>query len=215
MRTTCAFCESVSVMEPEIGKELKRKVGAAWLGVFSCHHCDGYMIAYGYLTPSQISNHGRPRETFSGLEIAERIGKFVWHPANAFAPNFEGLPPNIETAASEVHVSLGNGQIIAAAIVARATLEAVIKDQGIAENLSLAQKIGKLQEAGSITKLLTDQAHSIRLVGNDMAHGDFCELPEREEVEHIVEFMDALIDILYVQPARLKAAQKKRAARKE
>ncbi|AZL13803.1 hypothetical protein CXR25_13970 [Brevibacterium aurantiacum] len=215
MKTTCAFCESVSVMEPEIGKELDRKIGAAWLGVFSCHHCDGYMIAYGYLSPSQISNHGRPREIFAGLEMAERIGKFAWHPANAFAPEFIGLPPNIEIAASEVHISLGNGQIIAAAITARATLEAIIKDQGIVDNMRLAQKIGKMQETGSITKLLTDQAHSIRLVGNDMAHGDFDMLPDREEVEHIVEFMDALIDTLYVQPAKLEAAQAKRATRKE
>lgn len=215
MKTTCAFCKSVSVMEPEIGKALDRKFGAAWLGVFSCHHCDCYMIAYGSLTPPQIANHGRPREVFSGLSLAERIGAFAWHPANAFAPEFEGLPPNIETAASEVHVSLGNGQIIAAAITARATLEAIIKDKGINGNMSLAQKIGELQEAGSITKLLTDQAHSIRLVGNDMAHGDFESLPAKEEVEHIVEFMDAMIDTLYVQPAKLKVAQDKRNARKQ
>lgn len=215
MKTTCGFCKAISVMSPVTGKELEAERLAAWVGVFSCNHCDLYMIAYGSITRSQTSLHGYPTDVVKGLELAERVGTFKWYPSNASTVTFEGLPPNIEQAAAEAHSCLSAGQIIAAAITARATLESVVKDQGITEKIDLYKKVEKLKAEGKVNDLLTSQAHAIRNIGNDMAHGDFDELPDKEEVEHIVQFMDILIDTLYVQPARVKAVEDKRKARRQ
>lgn len=214
MKTKCAFCQSVSVMEPVKGKVVPSERSDAWIGIYECHNCSFYMVAYGQIDSGQRSMHGHQSSPFDGLQLSARVGKFTWYPSNAHSPKFDGLPKNIQTAAAEAHVCLGNGQILAAAITARATLESVVKDRG-ADGPNLYEKVQCLQARGEITKLIEDQAHSIRNVGNDMAHGEFDTLPDREEVEHIVEFMDVLIDTLYVQPAKLKTAQEKRANRKE
>lgn len=213
VKTRCAFCESMSVMEPVTGKELPSERSSAWTGIYECHHCNFYMVAYGRIDSGQRSMYGYQSSPFDGLELAARVGNFTWYPSNARSPKFDGLPQNIETAAAEAHVCFGNGQIIAAAITARATLESIVKDMG-AKGSNLYEKVECLQTRGEITKLIEEQAHSIRNVGNDMAHGDFDTLPDREEVEHVIEFMDALIDTLYVQPAKLRAVQEKRANRK-
>ena len=214
MKTKCAFCDSMSVMEAVSGKSLKRGKDSLYLGVFTCHHCDFFMMALGVLPEIAIVRTGRPSDWLKGLEESKERGYLEWYPADVADVEYEGLPPNIARAASEAHVSLRNGQLIAAAITTRATLEAIVKAQG-ASGKTLEAKVDDLHASHKIHQLLKDQAHAIRHVGNEMAHGDFATFPDEEEVEHIIEFMDALIDTHYVQPARLQAAQDKRDARRQ
>lgn len=206
MKTICAFCASQSVMEQVQSRRVKEGPYFKWAAVFSCHNCNMYMIAVGAIARETVRRIGTPAD-IRAIEAAGSYGTVNWYPMQNSAPDYKDAPPHVERGASEAHVCLDQGQLIASAITARATIEAIAKHHGIKERINLEKKIDTLKERQLIYPLLAEQAHQIRLVGNDMAHGDFENLPNKEEVTLIVDFMDMLIDILYQQPAKLRLSQ--------
>ena len=94
-------------------------------------------------------------------------------------------------------------------ILARAVLEATRKDKGAAGK-DLYKRIDALHSAGLINELVKDEAHEVRLMGNDMAHGDFGTPVTESEAEEILALMGEVLEEVYQRPARLA---ERRAAR--
>lgn len=55
-------------------------------------------------------------------------------------------------------------------MLARAVIEATAKAKEITTG-TLYKKIEKMHEQGLLSELVRDQAHEVRYLGNDMAHG--------------------------------------------
>jgi len=74
----------------------------------------------------------------------------------------------------------------------------------------LYKRIDALHSAGLINELVKDDAHEVRLMGNDMAHGDLGTPVTESEAEEILALMGEVLKEAYQRPARLAA---RRAAR--
>ncbi len=74
----------------------------------------------------------------------------------------------------------------------------------------LYKRIDALHSAGLINELVKDEAHEVRLMGNDMARGDFGTPVTESEAEVILALMGEVLEEVYQRPASLAA---RRAAR--
>lgn len=100
----------------------------------------------------------------------------------------------------------------AAVLMARSVIEATAKDKGVTTG-SLIDKIEALSDL--VRPHVRDGAHQIRLLGNDMAHGDFAQDVSSEDATLVLTLMNEVIDDVYQSPARVGRAQAAREARKQ
>jgi hypothetical protein len=91
----------------------------------------------------------------------------------------------------------------AAIVMARAVVEATVKDHGIRSG-NLESKVSALVEKKVIGQDTADAAHAVRLWGNDAAHGDLAlEQFEKVDAEEIIVLMDEVLNRAYQHPVRL------------
>jgi len=94
------------------------------------------------------------------------------------------------------------------------TLEAVCKQEGTAGR-DLQTGLNKLAEAGRIPPLLAEMAQTTREFRNLGAHEDKHEDEvSAEDVPVIFDFVDAILEYLYVAPAKINAVKARLAQRK-
>ncbi|MEJ1154621.1 DUF4145 domain-containing protein [Microbacterium marmarense] len=84
---------------------------------------------------------------------------------------------------------------------AGAIIEATAKDRGITSG-SLVAKINQLHADEHIRKGTKDMAHALRILGNDMAHGDVDEVPTQEDATDALTIARFVLDDVYVADAR-------------
>ncbi|MEU6611578.1 DUF4145 domain-containing protein [Streptomyces shenzhenensis] len=126
----------------------------------------------------------------------------------------DSVPKAIAAVAAEAHSSLRVGNIQAAVLMARTTVEATAKAKGITSG-NLVAKIDALYAQHLIYEHVRDAAHEVRFAGNDAAHGDLVDDPiSAEESESIVELMDMLLEGVFIAPAKTAAQAAARLARK-
>lgn len=101
----------------------------------------------------------------------------------------------------------------AAAILARAVIEATAKDKGITTG-RLVQKIDAMYDARLIREDVRDGAHEVRYLGNDIAHGDFVEPVSKEDADLVLTLMDEVLEEVFQSPARVKRRRDNRLAKK-
>lgn len=90
--------------------------------------------------------------------------------------------------------------------MARTALEATAKNKAIT-SWPLNEKIKQLAAQNMITEQLAEEANEIRLLGNDMAHGD-PDIPVSEkDVSDILGFLDTVLDYVYQQLVACKRAR--------
>jgi hypothetical protein len=69
----------------------------------------------------------------------------------------------------------------------------------------------ELFESGRISRLLYGQADEVRLWANTLGHDDFdSEALTAEICQELTDYIESLLDAIYVQPAKLAAHKKKR-----
>jgi hypothetical protein len=91
------------------------------------------------------------------------------------------------------------------ALLAGQTLESACRYEK-AQGKNLAQKLDYLVQKDRIPKTLADMAKPVRLLRNLAAHDDEDEVTE-EDVPIILEFLEAILEYLYVAPAKIKAVE--------
>lgn len=138
----------------------------------------------------------------------------LWRPAPSSAPDLAAVPELIRAPAREVYQAKDTGAMRASILMGRAVIEAIAKDHGVTERITLEKKIDKLHEKGIILAGTAEDAHEVRHLGNDMAHGDFSTEVISEDVDDVIAIMYDLIEQLYIGKARRERLREKREARK-
>lgn len=144
----------------------------------------------------------------SGSKIA------MWRPRPNSAPDLSAAPDHIAGPAREVYQARDTGAKRASILMGRAVIEAIAKDHGVTERINLEEKIKRLHQKGIILANTADDAHEVRHLGNEMAHGDFSTEVTDEDVADIIAIMYDLIEQLYMSEARRKRLREKREARR-
>ena len=124
------------------------------------------------------------------------------------------MPNDIASAASEAYACFSINANRAAVLLARTTVQAIAKDKDIHTN-NLYGDIEKMADENIITDQLKDEAHEIRFLGNDMAHGDLGTPVDENDASDILGFLDTLLDYVYQQPIAIQKRQELRNKRKQ
>jgi hypothetical protein len=135
-----------------------------------------------------------------------------WSPAPGNNKEFPDVPENIAKAAREAWLCHTAGATRGACALARAVVEATAKHESVTKG-TLVVKIDALAAAGLIRSAVRDQAHEIRHIGNDVAHGDLDESVSVEDSAEVLELMGEVLNEVFQAPARkdrLKAAREAR-----
>jgi hypothetical protein len=141
-------------------------------------------------------------------------GGFVVAPGSG--PKFVWIVPTPRTIASvlpaRVAYYLGQAQETltspsASVVMSAAAVDAMMKDKGYKEG-SLHSRIEKAAQDGLITKAMAAVAHDVRLDANNERHVDENASPPTDEDAHrCFDFADALADLIFVLPTRVKRPQ--------
>lgn len=92
------------------------------------------------------------------------------------------------------------------AVLVRRTLEAVCKDKN-AVGRTLADQLRNLADAGKVPQPLVDIARQLKQLGNLGAHFDVNDNVTSEDVPLILDFVELLLEYLYVAPAKIQAVR--------
>lgn len=96
----------------------------------------------------------------------------------------------------------------AAAIMARRLVEGICDDQGY-KSRDLYGSLRKMRDAGVIDGRLYEWADAGRQVGNEGAHASGVSV-KRDDAEEVLNFVEGLLDYLYVFQARFQEFQERR-----
>jgi hypothetical protein len=125
-----------------------------------------------------------------------------WWPKIGVVPSVDDVPPHITNAAREAYSSASVGNHMASILMARTVVEATAKAKGIKSG-TLAHKINALREQQLIRPSIAEQAHEIRFMGNDMAHGDIDDQPTALDSEETLALMAEVLSEVFQGPAKL------------
>ena len=138
----------------------------------------------------------------------------VW-PETLMTKTYPDVPEAIAAAASEAHQALGAQAPRASVAMARATVEATAKERGITKG-NIQAKIDQLATDGHISEAMKEAAHEIRFAGNEAAHGDLVDEPiSIVDAAEIVDLMDAILERVYQEPAKVARVRASREARRQ
>ncbi|WP_181127415.1 DUF4145 domain-containing protein [Rathayibacter sp. AY1F9] len=132
-----------------------------------------------------------------------------WWPKVGVSPEVRDVPEHIARAAREAYSSASVNNAMAAILMARTVVEACAKSQGISSG-TLASKINAMRDGGLIRPAIAEQAHEVRFMGNDMAHGDIDSAPDSLDAEEILALMAEVLSEVFQGPARLARIREKR-----
>lgn len=209
-QTRCGWCQHNTVMlriehGPIIQHEGDPNTDSIGWAVFKCAGCAAASLAQGF-----YPKLGQPGKVY--------IHDFVptgWYPKAPLIKEYpNSVPPGIAKVAAEAHGSMSVGHLQAAVLMARTTVEAVAKSQGITQG-NLVAKIDELFNRHLVYEHVRDAAHEVRFVGNDAAHADLVDDPIGEkEATAILELMDMVLDGVFIAPAKTTAQTAARLAKK-
>jgi hypothetical protein len=132
-----------------------------------------------------------------------------WWPKHGEAPEVADVPEAIAAAAKEAYSSASVGNHMAAILMARTVVEATAKHKKISSG-TLASKINAMKDAQLIRPAIAEQAHEIRFMGNDMAHGDIEDQPDSVDSEEILALMGQILNEVFQGPALLERIRARR-----
>jgi hypothetical protein len=173
---------------------------------YKCDNC-GFLNLFHVLMPGSRT----PMDIWDYLDQATAEHS-RWIPIKGHGKTFEDVPEHIADAASEAFTCLSVDAARAAVSVARAVIEATAKEKGITSG-SLMTKINAMKDQGFLRPHITEAAHEIRHVGNDMAHGDFVDPIDPAEASSVLALMSEVLAEVFQSPARVAKIREARLAR--
>ena len=207
---TCWHCGVRAGMEL-VGKPQRSKMETEdptfWFALMACRECGWPSIC---LLEGEKVDYP-PSEAF---KAEERYLPHTWLPLRPMGKEYEDVPKDIASAASEAYSCFSINANRAAVLMARTAIEATAKDKQITDG-SLYNKIDAMAKKNIITDQLAEEAHEIRLLGNDMAHGDLAEPVTEEDASDILGFLDSVMDYVYQQPMALQKRRELREKREQ
>jgi len=207
MSTVCGHCGRYAHMtEGPVAWSQTEGSGAVELSsVYSCDQCKNYSVA---TSPRSDAEIGR-----NPLEIARsrRDDEWAWFPQGTERRVYADVPDAIARVANEAHACASVGAHTGAILLARTVVEATAKDQGVMSG-NLVSKIDALKDKNLIRPGIAEAAHEIRHLGNDMAHGDLEDAPDRADADDVLALMAQVLSEVYQGPALVKKVRARRSA---
>lgn len=173
-------------------------------GMFKCDECATLQIGMVVVSNDNLMSTN-VRESIEALRIE-------WWPKRVGSPSLDDVPDHIAATAREAWECFSFDAYRAAGALARTVVEATAKAKGI-DTGHLHSKIESLQSAGHIRPHITQAAHEIRFLGNEIAHGDFVHPIERDEAEEVLVLMSEVLQEVFQSPARIARRRAAREAR--
>ena len=212
LATTCPFCARWShftirwgVTKGTAASDATTRVAA------SCDFCQALSVAFG---PSNHVSAESSDPTYVASSLKGHEDTLEWWPKIGVVPTVDDVPTHITNAAREAYSSASVGNHMAAILMARTVVEATAKAKGIKKGV-LAEKIEALKDKQLIRPSIAEQAHEIRFMGNDMAHGDIDEQPTPLDSEETLALMAEVLSEVFQGPAKLARLRGRRTAKAE
>ena len=176
-----------------MGDSYQTDKDSIWAAFFKCDYCGYPNIA---LMAAYVDDGFDRFDANSVFSKNDGSQPFVWLPDEPLGKEFEDVPQHIADAASEAYACFSIRSYRAAILMARSVLEATAKDKKVTKG-NLASKIDELAANGVISEQIKDEAHEIRYLGNDMAHGDFTEPVSEEDADDMLGFLATFLNYVY------------------
>ncbi len=153
----------------------------------------------------------RPTFAQSFTVVDSTLKKFIWGPKTdilypAGKTPLTDLPEVVEKKYAEA-LKVSTISPSSCAVLVRKTLEAICRFEN-ASGRVLADKLRYLADTERIPRTLADVALHLKQLGNLGAHFDEDEVT-KEDVPIILDFVELLLEYLYVAPARIETVRKR------
>ncbi|WPF83715.1 DUF4145 domain-containing protein [Sanguibacter sp. 4.1] len=211
----CGWCGDKSHMTP-VGKPIVHRVRTyghdeRWVAdaAYTCDGCER-MSVVTWTTSHDLSD--RWLEDYGHNGGPQDYEDARWSPPPGHDRSLPDVPDDIARAAAEAWLCHVVGATRGACALARAVVEATAKKKQFTSG-NLVAKIDALAGAGLIRDAVRGQAHEIRFIGNDVAHGDLDRDVSEEESSEVLELMGELLTEVFQAPARRERLRAARVAR--
>lgn len=205
---TCAFCGNQTHFTARTGRILAKQVNEHARYSYAveisstCDACHRFNSATGTTrVASRSFNVGQMLTSSEAVTEGEHMDIDAWSPPPMRAVDTAFIPDGVAGYFAEAHNAFSISAYRAVLLLVRSVIEATAKDRGI-DSGTLVQKINKLDEEGHIRRGTKDMAHALRILGNDMAHGDIGEVPTQEDADDALIIARFVLDDVYVADAR-------------
>ncbi|MCM6761405.1 DUF4145 domain-containing protein [Rathayibacter sp. ZW T2_19] len=204
---TCAFCANATHFTARAARIFSQQAVQGGYHfqlevVATCDACGRFNAAAGLSARESYTQ--APGTIFTGGEAIQRGESMEiesWSPPALLKADTEFLPEGVSGYVQEAHDAMSLGAHRAVLLLVRSVIEATAREKGI-ENGSLVQKINVLHSDGHLRTGTKDMAHVLRILGNDMAHGEIADVPTREDARDALTVMRFVLDDVYVADAR-------------
>jgi hypothetical protein len=206
----CAFCEVISEMTVQWGythlDSQNTRYDDRGRHVDTIREKTSYVAATcgncGAISVARVTGPGIDIPTDSNRVpnarrvIEDTANEVEWFPISVAAPGFPNVPDHVARCATEAYQTASIGASMAPILMARTTIEATAKFKGITRG-QLIKKIDQMAADDLIRPALKRAAHAVRILGNDMAHGDVEEQPSVEDVEDTLQLMTMILSEVF------------------
>jgi hypothetical protein len=205
---TCAFCGNQTHFTARTGRVVAELVADRYANyrfeiAATCDACQRFNVAVGdreaarsiTFKPNQMLDASRATDEGEAMTITS------WSPPSMRPVDVEFIPAGVAGYLKEAHDAYSVGAYRAVLLLVRSVIEATAKDRGVTSG-SLVAKINQLQTDGHIRNGTKDMAHALRILGNDMAHGDIEDVPTNEDANDALTVARFVLDDVYVADAR-------------
>ncbi|WP_181131606.1 DUF4145 domain-containing protein [Rathayibacter sp. AY2B5] len=207
----CAFCANsthftaqvarvsgVSFDDPGQGSYYRYELEVA----ATCDACKKFNVVTG--VSAKDSYKREVGTTYVGSEAitkGESMTVQTWSPPPLLKADTDFLPEGVAGYLQEAHDAFSVGAHRAVLLLVRSAIEATAREKKI-ETGSLVQKINVLHSDGHIRNGTREMAHVLRILGNDMAHGEIDDVPTEEDAKDALTVLRFVLDDVYVADAR-------------
>lgn len=207
---TCAFCGNQTHFTGRTGRvdgadpqrDEFRQFAYGVEVAATCDACHRFNSATGRTRFStRTFDAGRILSASEAVAEGEAMTVDSWSPPPMRPVDTAFIPDGVAGYFKEAHDAFSISAWRAVLLLVRSVVEATAKDRGVTTG-SLVQKINKLDEEGHIRRGTKDMAHALRILGNDMAHGDIGEVPTQEDADDALTIARFVLDDVYVADAR-------------
>lgn len=123
--------------------------------------------------------------------------------------NDDVIPEAVLEDIRQAELSYFSGAFLGAGMLLRRACQNICRDKNIEVKGNLVSEINNLVDKGIITKDMAEMAHTIRIIGNEIAHPNPKKalIISRDDVRICREFINQLVQVIYINPFKAKVLQ--------
>lgn len=202
---TCAFCGNKTHFTARSGRVMEELEGNQYPKYLfeiaaTCDACHRFNVVRGTREAHRYFEIGSVIDGSTLLTEGEAMAIESWSPPAMRTANTDHIPAEIAGFYQEAHDTYSVGAFRAVLLLARSVIEATAKVNSVGGK-DLLTKIDNLHEEGLVRRGVREVAHAIRVLGNDIAHGDLTDPPTMEDADDVLQLVRMILDDVYVADA--------------